>query len=85
MKLVLNDPCLFDVFEKDPTTTGIATAQVLDSRNTRVSLSGVAGSIISLPVDPKGVPAKLMPRQVVRFNAQGEFVDKVELARTRRE
>lgn len=83
MKLLIFEPCLFDVFEKDKEDPSIAVAQVFECKNYRIRLSGLGNSVIDLPFDSGNQPIRLKSRQTVRFLIDGNFVDPVNLSHIR--
>lgn len=83
VKLKLAHPSLFAIFEKETDDPTIAIAHVMDSRNTRVRLTAIGGTVLDVPCDPHGSPHRIYPRQFVRFTADGEFVVKPEMARSK--
>ena len=83
MRLKLLDPSLFAIFDKDPQDPSIAVADVMDSRNTRVRLTALGNTVLDVPFDSGGSPHRIFPRQTVRFTADGEFVVKPDMARSK--
>lgn len=82
MKLILQSPGLFDIFQKDPLGNAIALVEESHHRWALLTLPD-DGCAIRIPVDTDE-PARLYPGSIIKFNSKGEFVERPETARANR-